>query len=90
MRTPSWRSWGKPGSLEFQLSDGTVVLDGSNVTSAEARVTQDSMRNNQYVVALTFDDEGTTAFAEATKDNIGNQIMIVYDGEGDQRPGGAE
>ena len=72
---------GKPGSLEFQLSDGTVVLDGSNVTSAEARVTQDSMRNNQYVVALTFDDEGTTAFAEATKDNIGNQIMIVYDGE---------
>lgn len=72
---------GKPGSLEFQLSDGTVVLDGSNVTSAEARVTQDSMRNNQYVVALTFDDEGTTEFAEATKDNIGNQIMIVYDGE---------
>ena len=27
---------GKPGSLVFQLADGTVVLDGSHVVSAEA------------------------------------------------------
>ena len=29
---------GKPGSLEFQLTDGSVVLDGSQVASAEAGV----------------------------------------------------
>lgn len=72
---------GKPGSLEFQLSDGTVVVDGSQVTSAEAGVQQDTLKNNENVVQLSFDSEGAAAFAEATSDNIGNPIYIVYDGE---------
>lgn len=72
---------GKPGSLEFQLSDGTVVLEGSQVVSAEPRVQQDSMKNNEYVVQLVLDDEGAKAFADATRENVGKQIKIVYDGE---------
>lgn len=72
---------GKPGSLEFQLSDGTVVLKGSQVTSAEPKIRQDSMKNNEYVVELVLDEEGTKSFAEATKNNIGKAIKIVYDGE---------
>ncbi|MDO5422915.1 MAG: protein translocase subunit SecD [Eubacteriales bacterium] len=72
---------GKPGSLEFQLSDGTVVLDGSMVESAEAKSTTDDMKNREYVVELVLNDEGAEAFAEATKENVGKQIMIVYDGE---------
>ncbi|MDY3918490.1 MAG: protein translocase subunit SecD [Candidatus Limivivens sp.] len=72
---------GKPGSLEFQLTDGTVVLDGSMVDSAEAKTRQDEMKNREYVVELVLNEEGTKAFAEATKENVGKQIMIVYDGE---------
>lgn len=72
---------GKPGSLEFRLEDGTVVLSGTQVASAEAKVQQDEMGANQYVVQLDLDAEGTEAFAEATAANIGNVIEIVYDSE---------
>lgn len=72
---------GQPGSLTFQLSDGTVVLDGSQVESAEAGIQNDSLGNSQHVVSLTFTDEGAAAFAEATADNVGSPIYIVYDGE---------
>ncbi len=73
---------GKPGSLEFQDSDGNVVLEGTDVESAEGGVTQDSTSgSNEYVVSLTLTDEGTEKFKEATEDNLGKQISIVYDGE---------
>ena len=72
---------GKPGSLEFQLTDGTVVLDGSEVASAEAGVQPDSMKNKEWVVQLTLTDEGAKAFAAATSANVGKHISIVYVGE---------
>ena len=72
---------GKPGSLTFQLSDGTVILDGTQVASSEAGTQKDSMGNSEHVVSLTFTAEGTTAFADATSENVGNPIYIVYDGE---------
>lgn len=72
---------GKPGSLEFQLTDGTVVMDGSMIESAEVAATQNQMKNTEYVVELVLTDEGKEAFAEATKNNVGKQILIVYDGE---------
>ena len=72
---------GKPGSLEFQLADGTTILDGTHVTSAEAASQRDNMNNTEYVVQLEFDKEGTEAFAKATSENVGSNISIVYDGE---------
>ncbi len=72
---------GKPGSLEFQLEDGTVVLDGSQVENAQAAQQQDNMGNREYVVELDLDSEGTKAFADATTENVGKVINIVYDGE---------
>ncbi len=72
---------GKPGSLEFQLSDGTVVLNGSQVENAQAAQQQDNMGNREYVVQLDLDSEGTKAFADATSANVGKVINIVYDGE---------
>ncbi len=71
---------GKPGSLTFQLEDGTVILDGTEVASAQAGTQNDSMGNSQHVVSLTFSDAGKTAFAEATTNNVGKKIHIVYDG----------
>ena len=61
---------GKPGSLVFQLADGTVVLDGSHVVSAEAASQRDQMNNSEYVVQLEFDSEGAKSFADATTANV--------------------
>lgn len=73
---------GKPGSLEFRDMNGNVVLDGTDVKSAEAKTQQNqTTKANEYVVVLSLTDEGTTKFAEATKANLGKQIAIVYDGE---------
>ena len=67
--------------LLFKTPDGEVILDGSHVTSAKAGNTTDKLTgNNNYVVQLTFDEEGKEKFAEATQANIGNRIAIVYDG----------
>ena len=73
---------GKPGSLQFTTSDGTVVLEGTDVADAQAGSTSDQMtQNREYVVELTLTDEGAKKFATATEENVGKQIAIVYDGE---------
>ncbi|MDO4976376.1 MAG: protein translocase subunit SecD [Eubacteriales bacterium] len=71
---------GKPGDLEFQTEDGTVVLTGANIKKAEAGTTEENGMKN-YVVQLSMDKEGAKAFATATAANIGKRILIVYDGE---------
>ncbi len=73
---------GNPGSLYFQAEDGTVVLTGTDVSGAKARtITNEKTGATEYVVELTLNDSGTTAFAEATKNNVGKSIAIIYDGE---------
>lgn len=72
---------GKPGSLQFQTMDGAVVLEGTDVADARAGSTVDNMNNQIYVVELTMTDEGAEKFAVATRENLGQQIAIVYDGE---------
>lgn len=71
---------GKPGDLSFMTEDGTVVLTGSNIQSAEAGTTEENGMKN-YVVSLTMDKAGAKAFATATAANIGKPIYIFYDGE---------
>ena len=44
---------GNPGSLEFQLPDGTVYMTGDQVADAQAGTTTDSYGNKQYVVQST-------------------------------------
>ena len=73
---------GQPGTLEFQTSDGETVLTGSDIKTAEAKSGQDQTTGaNEYMVELQLTKEGSKKFAEATKENIGNQISIIYDGE---------
>lgn len=69
---------GKPGSLLFMDSQGNQILDGRQVVSAKAGM-DDSSGTRQYIVSLTFNEEGTTAFAEATANNIEQPIYIIYD-----------
>lgn len=72
---------GKPGSLEFQTSDGETVITGSDVETASVQSGQDDMKNAEYSVELVLNDEGTQKFADATEANIGQPISIIYDGE---------
>ena len=70
---------GKPGSLSFQTEDGTTVLEGTDVQTAQAATSSDSLGNSQNVVELQLTDEGAKKFADATEENIGKRILIIYD-----------
>ena len=76
-------------TIDEMLEDGSIVLTGTEVDSAQARAQQDSMGNSQNVVALTLNETGKQAFAEATQkafDN-GETIAIYYDDEFVSVPG---
>ena len=72
---------GNPGSLEFQYSDGTVYMTGDQVADAQAGTVQNEYGSKEYVVSLTLTDEGAEIFAEATSNNVGGYLPIIYDGE---------
>ena len=72
---------GNPGSLEFQLSDGTVYMTGDMIENAQAGTTTNSYGNNSYIVELILTDEGAEVFAKVTSENVGKTLPIVYDGE---------
>ena len=72
---------GRPGSLEFQDVYGNVLISGTDIKSAEAKSYTDNLGNNSYEVALSLNDEGAKKFAQATEENLGSAIPIVYDGE---------
>lgn len=69
---------GKPGSLVFLDSEGNKVLDGKQVQSAKGGM-DDTGGKKEYVVSLTFDEEGKKAFGEATTNGVGKPIYIIYD-----------
>ena len=65
---------------------GSVVLEGSDVADAQGGAIQNQNTSaKEYVVSLTLtsdgDNSGKAKFAEATKNNVGKQIAIVYDNQ---------
>ncbi|MFG6356534.1 MAG: protein translocase subunit SecD [Acetatifactor sp.] len=72
-------------SLEEIIADGGVVLEGTDVMDAEATTRTDNMQNQQIVVVLTLNEEGTAKFEEATREAYNGgvnskSIAIYYDG----------
>lgn len=82
---------GTPGQLEFLDSaneqkreageEYTALLTGADVKNAQAGVDNSETGKKDYVVQLSFTDEGTKKFAEATEANLGLPIYIIYDGQ---------
>lgn len=71
-------------SLEEMEADGSIVMNGNDVKSAEAGARQNQTgTGNDYIVSLTLTEEGTEKFAEATTSAYQNSesIGIYYDGE---------
>lgn len=70
-------------TLEEIEADGSIVMTGNDVESAEAAARANQMQTaNEYVVALELTDEGTEKFADATAVAYasGQTIGIYYDG----------
>ena len=63
------------------FDESQIVITGNDVTSARGGMTQDSYGQTQYVVDLTFSDEGKEKFAAATERNLNKPIYIIYNGE---------
>ena len=69
-------------SLDEIREAGSVVLEGTDVADAEGGAYQNQDGSSrEYAVNLTLTDEGSEKFAEATENNVGSQIAIVYDDE---------
>ncbi|MGN0349909.1 MAG: protein translocase subunit SecD [Roseburia sp.] len=77
---------GNPGSLEFQLPDGTVFMTGDDVAEAQATRQKNEYGGQCYVVQLILTNEGTKKLAEATEKNVGECFSILYDGQVISRP----
>ncbi|WP_035270416.1 protein translocase subunit SecD [Desulfitibacter alkalitolerans] len=77
---------GKTASLEFQLADGTVILHGGDLETAQARMDQYTQRPQ---VNLKFKPEGARVFAQVTGELANSYppqdprryIAILLDGE---------
>ncbi len=67
---------GETAKLTFRDENGKVLVDGKEV---ERSTVQKDQETGRYEVSLTFTGEGTTQFAEATKQNIGKRIGIYMD-----------
>ena len=70
-------------TIDELLSDGSIILTGTDVMDAQARSQQDQrMGNIENIVTLTLNDTGTAAFEEATRkayNNNQDSIAIYYD-----------
>ena len=65
---------GTAAHLTFKDENGNVLVDGENVKNADK-----AFQNNQVVVTLDFDSEGTKKFADATQANLNKRISIYMD-----------
>jgi len=68
--------------IDELLADGSIVLEGTDVSDAQGGSASDQLGNSQFVVDLTFTNEGTAKFAEATRkaynDGINKETLGIY------------
>ena len=76
--------WELARSIDEIKADGGIVLEGTDITDAQAGTTRNDMGNTQIMVNLTLTKEGTDSFAKATEAafNRGKDVIgIYYDGQ---------
>jgi len=68
-------------TIDELMADGSIVLEGTDVESAQGGTGSDSLGNSQFVVDLVFTSEGTKKFGDATTKAYANgeSIGIYYD-----------
>ncbi len=70
-------------TIDELIEEGSIVLEGTDVKTAQSGAYRNDMDAIESVVELTLTDEGTKKFADATTEAVVNHdsIMIYYDGE---------
>lgn len=77
---------GQPGTLYFMDTEGTVIITGNDIESAEAQAYRDNTNTVQYVVAFELKDSGKQSFGDATTRLIAGEeekryIYVIYNSE---------
>ena len=77
------RELGTPGTLifctDYENPDSSKALDGNDISGAQAGTDE----KNNYVVIVSFTDEGQKKFSEVTKEiaGTGKPLYIIYDNQ---------
>lgn len=66
--------------LSFELEDGTQVLNQDSVMKASLISQTDNLGNPEFMIEITFDEEGKEAFRKATTEHTGELIRILVNG----------
>ena len=67
--------------LSFELEDGTQILDQDNVIETSLINRPDNLGNLEFMIEITFDEEGKEVFKKATTGHVGEEIRILVNGE---------
>jgi preprotein translocase subunit SecD len=70
---------GQTALLEFKTEDGTVVLTGADLASANLAFSKETETLGQPIIQFKLNAEGAKTFAEVTQANIGKKIAIYLD-----------
>lgn len=70
---------GTPAHLEFRDPNGTVVVEGNDIVEAGVQYANDD--KTLFGVGFRLNAEGTRAFADATREFMGQAISIYLDDE---------
>lgn len=71
-------SIGATALLTFEDENGNQIMTGKNIVKASPQIVNQG-RGQEAVVSIKLDEEGTKAFSEATKNNVGKPIIIKLD-----------
>ncbi|KAB2951261.1 protein translocase subunit SecD [Heliorestis acidaminivorans] len=74
---------GKTAMLTFRTEDGQVVVEGQDLRQAREQIVPGG---TEAIVTLSFNTEGTSKFADATRANLNRTIGIYLDDELLQNP----
>lgn len=73
---------GRTAKLEFVAPNGDVILTGAELKNAYGARNNGALNpNEENVISLEFNDEGTRKFAEATQRYLNQKIAIYLDGQ---------
>jgi len=67
---------GEMAELTFRDENKNILVEGKNIKDSSVSKRKDT---GEYIVELSFDTEGTKAFSDATKAQIGKQLGIYMD-----------
>ena len=67
--------------MGYGTDDAETILTQDDLDYAKTVAQSDVTGNNQYCIEVGFNEAGTQAFADVTRDHIGETLSILINGE---------